>query len=597
MSSLDLGVIGNCAVGALVDTIGRVVWYCQPRFDGDPVFCQLLNDDRSVEEGTSGIYQIELIDFARSEQEYIKNTAVLVTRLYDKNGGAVEITDFAPRFGQFGRMFRPAMIVRIVKPLSGVPRVRVVLRPVYDYGARKPEITHGSNHIRYVGPPITLRLTTNAPLAYVLDETPFFLEAPITLVLGPDETLTRPPQETGVGLFEKTVDYWRNWSLTLALPLEWQDAVIRAALTLKLCSFEETGGIIAAMTTSIPEAAGSGRNWDYRYCWLRDAYFVVRALNRLSAVLTMEDYLRYLTNIVGAAEDGRLQPVYGISLERRLTERQIDSLPGYRGMGPVRVGNQAHEHDQHDVYGHVVLATTQAFFDKRLLRPAGIDTFRRLELIGERAFALHDKPDAGLWELRERARVHTSSAMMCWAACDRLAMIADHIGLPARARYWRVRADKIHATILERAWNDELNCFVDCFDGSNLDASLLLMTDINFLAPDDPRFVATVAAVEKHLRRGDHVFRYAAPDDIGVPENAFTICTFWFIESLAEIGRRDEARALFENVLACRNHLGLLSEDIDPTTNELWGNFPQTYSLVGLIHCAMRLSRGWEEIL
>jgi len=595
--SLDLGVIGNCSFGALIDREARIVWSCMPRFDSDPVFCQLLNDGHAVEKGVHGVYQIMLAGLARSEQTYVRNTAVLVTRLYDSNGGAIEVTDFAPRFFQFGRQFRPTMIVRIVRPIAGAPRIRVILRPAHGYGAHGPEITHGSNHIRYVAPPITLRLTTDAPLAYLLGEIEFGLEEPITLILGPDETLTRPVAETGRDFCEKTIDYWRGWSRTLALPFEWQDAVIRAAITLKLCSFEETGAIIAAMTTSIPEAPNTGRNWDYRYCWLRDAFFVVRALNRLGAVITMEHYLRYVTNIASAADGGHLQPVYGIALEKRLVERQIESLPGYRDMGPVRIGNQAYEHAQHDVYGHVVLAAAQAFFDQRLFRPAGRDAFHRLETVGERAFALHDKPDAGLWELRGRARVHTHSMLMCWAACDRLAKIAHRLALPRRAALWRERAETIRAKLLAEAWNESLGAFVDAIGGNDVDASLLLMPEVGFLSPDDPRYVSTVKAIERRLRHGDHLFRYAGADDFGVPKTAFTICTFWFIDALAATGRVDEAREMFENVLACRNHLGLLSEDIDPKTGELWGNFPQTYSLVGLIHCAMRLSRPWEEVL
>jgi len=597
VSTLDLGVIGNCAIGALIDRIGRISWCCLPRFDGDPVFCRLLNDAAHIENGGSGLYQVEIANFARAEQYYLKNTSVLVTRLYDKRGAALEITDFAPRFAQYGRMFRPAMLVRLVRPLYGLPRIRIALRPACRYGRERPEVTHGSNHIRYVGTPITLRLTTDAPLAYVMDETPFFLEEPITLILGPDETLARSVTETGRDFLEKTVDHWREWSRALAVPLEWQDAVVRAAITLQLCSFEESGGIIAAMTTSLPEAADSGRNWDYRYCWLRDAFFAVRALNRLGAVATMENYLRYLTNVLGTANGGRIQPVYGIALEDKLVEHEVGSLPGYRGMGPVRVGNQAFEHHQHDVYGQIVLATTQAFFDERLLRPAGIDTFQRLEAVGERAFELHDKADAGLWELRGRTRVHTFSVLMCWAACDRLAKIAAHLGLPARVGHWQGRANRIRQTLLVEAWNDDENAFVGSFGGSDIDASLLLMSEVGFLRADDHRFRGTVEAIERRLRRGNHFLRYDAADDFGVPANAFTICTFWFIEALVAVGRREEAREMFENMLACRNHLGLLSEDIDPATNELWGNFPQTYSLVGLIHCAMRLSRRWEDVL
>jgi GH15 family glucan-1,4-alpha-glucosidase len=416
-------------------------------------------------------------------------------------------------------------------------------------------------------------------------------------MLGPDESLRAPVIETGREFLEQTVAYWRTLTMRLSVPFEWQQAVIRAAITLKLCSFEETGAIVAAMTTSIPEIDGQGRNWDYRYCWLRDAYFVVRILNRLGYIETMEDFLAYINNIVGSSEHGYLQPVYGIGLEARLPERQVSSLAGYRHNQPVRVGNQAHEHDQHDSYGSVVLAITQAFFDQRLRQPAGQHTFHRLETIGERAFAVHDQPDAGLWEFRTRARVHTHSSVMCWAACDRLARIAGHLGLAERSTHWQARADQIRETILREGWNPRLNSFTAGFGDDEIDASLLLMHEVGFVRPDDPRFVGTVAAVERELKHGHHLFRYVHKDDFGSPENAFIVCTFWYIDALIAQGRTTEARELFENMLACRNHLGLLSEDINPETNELWGNFPQTYPLVGIVNCAMKLSKTWEDVV
>ena len=593
MSTLDLAVIGNCGFGALVDRRGRVVWSCMPRFDGDPVFCGLLNGNGDDEK--FGFFDIVLEDFERSEQNYLHNTAIVVTTLYDSNGSAVEITDFAPRFKQYGRIYRPLQMVRRVRPLSGSPRLTVRLRPVCDYGASRPERTNGSNHIRYITPAVTLRLTTDAPVTYILDEVPFVLEEPFTLILGPDESLTRPIDETAREFFEMTSEYWIEWVRYLSLPFEWQDAVIRAAITLKLCNFEETGALIAAITTSIPEAAGSQRNWDYRYCWLRDAYFVVHALNRLGATKTMEDYLRYITNIVAMAEDGHLQPVYGIALEKRLTEKEVASLAGYRGMGPVRVGNQSHEHIQNDVYGSVILASTQFFFDQRLVQPGGERLFERLEKVGEQAVKLFDKPDAGLWELRTKTKVHTFSAVMCWAGCDRLAKVAARLGNDERAEYWRQHADHISGVIQKEAWDEKQNSFVESFGGADIDASLLLLNEIGFLAADDPRFAGTVAAVEKTLRHGDHIFRYATADDFGVPQTSFNICTFWYIDALAALGRAEEARTLFEKMLACRNHLGLLSEDLDPDTGELWGNFPQTYSMVGLVNAAMRLSKTWED--
>jgi GH15 family glucan-1,4-alpha-glucosidase len=297
--------------------------------------------------------------------------------------------------------------------------------------------------------------------------------------------------------------------------------------------------------------------------------------------------------VVGA--DGHLQPVYGIGLESELLERVEDGLAGYRGMGPVRVGNQAFEQRQNDVYGSVILAATHSFFDRRLLNPGGRKLFGMLEEFGERALSLWDQPDAGPWELRTRREVHTFSAVMCWAACDRLARIAAHLGDGGRASYWRVEADQLHRGIVERAWSDAQNSFVATFDGKDLDASLLLLHDLGFLAADDPRFAGTVAAVERGLRRGSYLMRYATPDDFGLPGVAFSVCTFWYVGALAALGRRDEARELFENMLRRRNHAGLLSEDIDPASGELWGNFPQTYSLVGLISAAMRLSKRWEE--
>lgn len=592
MSTLDLAVIGNCSICAAIDERARIVWGSLPRFDSDPVFCALLNDHA---DGENGFYDIELFDFVRSEQHYRANSAVVVTRLYDAASGVVEVTDFAPRFKQFGRVFRPMMILRHVRRLAGTPRIRIRLRPSYGYGSGRPQTTRGSNHIRYVMPDLTLRLTTDGPVTYVLEEVPFILESPITLLLGPDESLTQEVTETGREFFEKTDQYWREWCRYLAIPFEWQDAVIRAAITLKLSSFEESGAVIAAMTTSIPEAPNSGRNWDYRYCWLRDAYFVVHALNSLGVTRTMEGFLSYITNIVAAAEDGYLQPVFGITLEQRLDEKQVGSLAGYRGMGPVRVGNDAYTQVQNDGYGSVILASAQSFFDERLVRHGDATLFERLEQLGEQAVKRWDKPDSGIWEFRSRASVHTYSSVMCWAACDRLAKIGMRLGLDERTAYWRKAADHIHAGICQRAWNEELGSFVAAFDGQETDASLLLLASLSFVKADDPRFKGTLELVESRLRHGNYIHRYDTPDDLGLPETAFNVCTFWYIEALAAIGRREEARELFENMLASRNRLGLLSEDLDPETGEHWGNYPQTYAAVGLIHSAMRLSKPWED--
>ena len=595
MPHLDLGLIGNCQVAAMIDERANLVWSCLPQFDSDPVFCRLLRNSEGPD--APGFFDIELVDFAQSERAYETNTPILTTTLYDANGGAIEITDLAPRYEYVGRMFTPMMLLRRVEVVAGNPRIRIRLRPARDYGAEACPTTHGSNHIRYLGSDTTLRLTTNASLTHVLEENAFLPKHPLYLILGPDETIPESCEDAFHSHYRSTLTYWQRWSRGLSIPFEWQEAVIRAAITLKLCTFEDTGAVVAALTTSIPEAANSGRNWDYRFCWLRDSYFVVQALNRLGATMTMESYIAWIMNIAAEAGEEELKPLYGISGRSLTDELIVDSLSGYRGMGPVRRGNQAFEQVQHDVYGAVVLSATQFFFDHRLIRTGTEAEFRRLEILGRWAERKYDQPDAGLWEYRGRQRVHTFSSLMCWAACDRLAKIAARLGKSERAAHWRASADKIRNVILDEAWDDEQKSFTESFGRPEMDASLLTMHDLGFIAADDPRFVSTVDCIGKHLRRGKYLFRYDAADDFGEPENAFNICTFWYIEALASIGRRDEARELFENMLAMRNSLGLLSEDIDPDTGELWGNFPQTYSMAGIINVAVRLSRSWEEAL
>jgi pentatricopeptide repeat protein len=594
--NLDLAPIGNCSVSALIDRQGAFVWSCAPRVDSDPFFSNLLAAAEPDQTGAAGFWSIDVAGRQQTRQAYLRNTPVLRTEITDGDGGVVEIIDFAPRFGLLGRGYRPAAFIRLIRPVVGAPRITIRVRPTRDWGREACPATSGSNHIRYLGHDVVMRLTTNMSVSHILDERTFRLEEPIALFLGPDEPFSGDVRSTSETMLADTCAYWRSWVRTLSIPLEWQEAVIRAAITLKLCAYEETGAIVAAMTTSIPEAPGSGRNWDYRYCWLRDAYYVVQALNRLGAADILERYLGYLRNIVDKANGGHIQPVYGVGFEPILAERIVDSLPGYQSMGPVRVGNQAHEHIQHDVYGQVVLTNVQAFFDERLFRPATLADFEALERVGERAFAVYDQTDAGIWELRTRAEVHTYSAVMCWAACDRLGNAADRLGHRARAKFWNDRAATMREVIEARAWNEEAGYFAAVFDGDAVDASLLQMVDVRFLAPEDPRYKATLAAVEKHLRRGSNLLRYDRPDDFGAPETAFNFCTFWYIEALCLDGRADEARVLFEEMLSRRTHAGLLSEDAALEDGTLWGNYPQTYSLVGLINCAVLLSRPWSSV-
>jgi len=589
--NLDLAPIGNCSVSALIDRAGRFVWACAPRVDGDPVFSALMDGD----DPEHGFWAIELADMVAIEQAYVRNTAVLRTVMTDERGASVEILDFAPRHLKHSRIYRPIAFARVVRPLSGAPRITVRLRPSADWGARRAQQTSGSNHIRYLCTDLTLRLTTNCPVTHVQNERTFRLEGELAFFLGPDEGYDQSVMAGVSAALDQTIQHWKLWTRTLYVPLDWQEAVIRAAITLKLCVYEETGAIVAAMTTSVPEFPESGRNWDYRFCWVRDAYYTVRALNRLGAVDILENYLGYLRNLVDDAQGGHVQPVYGVGLEAEIGERIVDSVEGYRGMKPVRVGNQAHEHLQHDVYGQIVLPLVQAFFDERMLRPGTIDDFHALEKVGDRAFAMHDQTDAGLWEFRTIARVHTYSSVMCWAACDRLAKAARHLGLTERGELWDERARVIRARIEAEAYLPDEGRFAASFGGTELDASLLQMTDLGFLDARDPRQVKTFEAVERDLKRGPYLFRYIHPDDFGEPETAFNFCTFWFIEALHLNGRTEEARAIFDEMLSRRTHAGLLSEDISLQDGELWGNYPQTYSLVGIINCAVLLSRSWQD--
>ena len=595
-ATLDLWPIGNCQVSALIDTAGRFVWGCVPRVDGDPLFSALLSSHDAGAEGAAGLWAIDLEACVTTEQRYVRNTPVLVTRHTDDAGNAIEITDFCPRFQRLGRTYRPVAFARIVKPVAGSPRIRVRLRPTRNWGQGDVATTSGSNHVRYLLDELTLRMTTTAPTGMITAESAFRVEKTLHFFLGPDESFDRDIGTTVEQMLASTTAEWQDWTRGLATPAEWQEVVIRSAITLKLCQHEESGAIVAALTTSIPEHAGSQRNWDYRYCWIRDGYYTVQALNRLGALDVLEAYLGYLRNIVDGAQGGHIQPLYGVLGEMVLEERLAPDLAGYRGMGPVRVGNQAYEQVQHDAYGQIILSNAQAFFDQRLFRMAGVEDFEALERVGERAWKFYDQPDAGLWELRTRQSVHTYSAAMCWAACDRLAGAAEALKLGQPQAFWEERARIIRERIETSAWREDTQRMSATFSGDDLDASLIQLLDLRFLSPDDPRFRSTLSAVETGLRRGSTMLRYATEDDFGLPETAFNVCTFWLIEALHLTGRSADARALFEEMLSRRTSAGLLSEDIDPTTGELWGNYPQTYSLVGMINCAVLLSRPWSAI-
>ena len=369
-STLDLAVIGNGRTAALVEPSGRIVWWCLPRYDGDPVFCRLM---AGTEE--KGFTDVVLDGQVEIRSEYMRNTAIVVTELVDRNGGTVRITDFAPRFQNYGRIFRPPQLVRIIEPIAGMPRITIRFRTAHRYGVPVATRSSGSNHIRYWRDDVPVRLTTDAPLSYVENEASFVLTRPVHMVFGTDEPFEGSLETTCREFCDRTRDYWMEWVRRLAFSIDWQDEIIRAGITLKLCNFEETGAIVAALTTSIPEGPGSGRNWDYRYCWMRDAFFVVRALNRIGATRTMEEFISYILSIAADRAD-RLKPLYGVVHTDTLEERTAEALAGFNGDGPVRIGNAAVHQDQHDVYGSIIMAATPMFFDRRLPKPGDVALFK-----------------------------------------------------------------------------------------------------------------------------------------------------------------------------------------------------------------------------
>ncbi|MCR9245697.1 MAG: glycoside hydrolase family 15 protein [bacterium] len=589
------GLIGNCSFNALIRD-GRVVWLCWPRPDSSFVFGELLDRDRA------GVYAIEpAIDHADAAGQgydttvsYVENTNILRT-VFRGDGWAFEVLDFAPRFELFNRWYRPKTLVRIVRPIEGEPRIRVQCKPVYDYGRQEPQVWSSSNHIQFGGFPAPLRLTTNASLTYVRDGTPFLLTRDLHFVLTWGEPLEAPLEETAETFLVQTRDSWRHWVKSGRIPRDWQPEVIRSALALKLHQFDDTGALLAATTTSLPESPGSGRTWDYRYCWLRDAYFTIDAFERLGYAEEMENFLLYLRNLCG---DGQreFQPVYGIDLAADLEESILDHLSGFEGEGPVRIGNQAYAQIQHDVYGELILSMSRLLLDTRFRGAEGIDGAGRLVegLVSQIDRKLLE-PDAGLWELRGSQFVHTFTLLTHWAGARRAVDIAQVLGLPdlgARARSVMARASDY---LWQECWNEQIGSFTQAAGRDNLDASSLLALHFGFLRGDDPRAARMVDAIQRQLELPNGMLRrYDVEDDFGVPDAAFTVCTFWLVDALSMVGRQSDARELFESVLARNNGLGLFAEDLLMGCGTQSGNFPQTYSHVGLINAAFRLSRSWD---
>ena len=576
------GIIGNCAWSALVDDHGGLAWLCWPRFDSPFVFGSLLDPDRGGE-----FTIVPAAGVVTTRQAYVENTNILTTEVACPDG-RYRITDFAPRFRLYERYYKPLMLVRKVERIVGNPKVIVTCRPRGEYGEIEPAVHAGSNHLRYEGLSEPMRLSTNVPLTYIRGQTPFALTGDMWLVLTWGVPLEAPLEDTASMLLDRTTRYWRTWVEHCHVPAFRQSLVIRSALALKLHQYEDTGALIAATTTSLPEAPGSGRTWDYRYCWMRDAYYVLSAFNNLGHFEEMKRFADFVQNVV-AASTGRIQPVYGIGGERELLERTLP-LAGWQGEGPVRVGNAAHTHVQNDVYGQLLLSLLPLFVDRRFVARERLASSELVERLLQHIEETMDQEDAGLWELRTAARQHAYTFLFHWAGAAAAERIAREIGerdVEALAAKLRKEA----AARIETCWSDDIGTYGHAAGSSLADASLLSLVTMGYLDPSGERARRVVERVESQLLAGTGLlYRYKHPDDFGTPEVAFVVCGFWYVEALAAVGRLDDAIAAFDALAATANHLGLLSEDAAPGTGAQWGNFPQTYSHVGVVNAAFRIA-------
>ncbi len=579
----DTGIIGNCAFLAHVNKNTNIDWLCWPRFDSTFIFGGLLDKKQG------GSFSILPTDNYTSHQYYLENTNVLATEITTAKGAKYRITDFAPRFYEHQRYYKALMLIRKIEPVEGTAQIVVKCDPVSDYGRTKLHVNRGSNHIQFLGGDENMRLTTNIPISYVFDEQPFVLNECKYLVLTYGEPLEAPLVSTAERFLRETTQYWRTWIKHSSIATYFQPFVIRSALALKIHQYEDTGAIIAASTTSLPESPGSGRNWDYRYCWLRDTYYVLTSLNHIGHFEEMEKYFSYVTDI-SFNEHERYQPLYGITGKKDLVEEIREDLAGYMGNQPVRVGNQASEHIQNDIYGQVMISLLPLYTDHRFIFSERKDSVRWIEFLLSKIERTIDEKDAGIWEFRNMANIHCYSNLFQWAgasAAEKMALTIDNKDLVKRA----VKVKKRAAKHIESCYDPARKVYTNSAGNSNLDASTLQLIMMNYLDPASDRAKDHLIALEKELKASNGLFyRYLYKDDFGKPKTTFLICAFWYIEALACVGRMDDAMREFENILKYSNHLLLFSEDVDENDGSQWGNFPQAYSHVGLMNAAYRIA-------
>lgn len=584
------GIIGNCNYIAHVHKSTNINWLCWPSFEDSFVFGCLLDTEKG------GEFNIRLDDsHINSNQYYLENTNILVTEVKGEHAG-FRVIDFAPRFIQYERYFKPLMLIRIVEPLYGNPSIRVNCHPKANYGKDDFTKSRGSNHVQFEYGKENMRLTTNIPISHFFDndQNNFILTEKKYMILSYGTAFEAPLKSTADDFLVKTKEYWRRWTKKANIPNFYQNHIIRSALVLKLHQYEDTGAIIASSTTSLPESPGSGRNWDYRYCWVRDSYYVLTALSNIGKFDELEEFANYITGIT-QSDPGRLQPLYGILGKRELTETILDYLSGYQGNKPVRIGNQAFEHIQNDVYGQAIIALLPLYTDFRFPQDERKDAKGWLKYILEKIQMTIDEKDAGIWEFRNIANHHAYSNLFQWAGASAALKIAqqnNYKDIEDLAKNLMAKASEY----IESCYDEDRQVYRNSNNGSNLDASTLQLILMNYLDPKSERAKKHLEALEADLKGNNGLFyRYLHQDDFGKPKTTFLVCAFWYVEALACVGRLEEAQQTFEELLKYSNDLQLFAEDVLEEDGSQWGNFPQAYSHVGLMNAAYRIATKLDK--
>lgn len=587
----EYGLIGNCQISALINQNASIDWLCMPRPDSPPIFGKILDPD-------GGYFSIETFGSSTGTQHYLPNTNVLVTTITTQDGSSFKVTDFCPRFQQHGRMYRPVSLFRIIEPISGSPTIQVKCKPVNGWSKELVKPIRGNSHLRYELQDEALRLVTNMPLTYLCEETSFTLKETIYLGLtwsfGIEEDL---PQLMNRFLYQ-TIDYWNTWVKHCSIPSLYQKETIRSSLILKLHCYEDTGAILAALTTSLPEESGKNRNWDYRFCWLRDAYYVLSAFHNLGHFEEMEGFLKFILNIVEKHEHSKekLRPVYKLDQSLPLPEEEHLNWLGYANSSPVRSGNQAAEHIQNDVYGELILALSPIFYDERFHHLRSEEHEHLLGHLGKLCAKNISKPDAGLWEIRNGWQEHTFSNLMCWAGLDRLLKIQKN-GYLNNYNFDFSKPKEMAEAAVRLAIKD--GSLRNSPKDESYDAALLQIATVRF--PDKKLIDETISKIQSELSLStsstSFLYRYRRKDDFGTPESAFLICSFWLVQSLANSGKIVQANQIMKDAMTSANSLGLFSEHFNPIKNEQTGNFPQAYSHVGQINATFAISPSWSDIL